>query len=124
LKTGFRRLLLGTVLTLAVISQTNAASLCGTDYRGRSDLERALRSQGGRFFAGKGSRSVSVNSPTRITLWWLTSPGSYAYPAIACVAKIQGADGRFHQHEAETNCHGAGRAACKGLRNAIAKAKF
>jgi hypothetical protein len=117
-------LLFSAMLTLVVACDALAASLCGTRYQGRGDLEQALRSRGGRFFAGKDVRTVFVDSPTRLSLWWVTYATSRAYPAIACVEKVQAADGSLRQREAEADCDGAARAACEGLRREIAKAKF
>ena len=119
-----RWLLFSATLTLIIGGEAHAASLCGTVYSTRGDPERALHSESGRFVTGKGVRTVLVSSPTRLSLGWLTSAGSRAYPAIACVEKVQVTDGAFKQHEAEANCHGAAHAVCEGLRREIAKAKF
>ena len=112
------------MLTLVMADGAYGASLCETRYSSRADLERTLRSENGRFFAGQGVRVALVSSPTRLTLWWLTTDRSRAYPAIACVEKVQSPAGGLAQQEAEVNCHGALETACKGLRRDIAKAKF
>lgn len=119
-----KQLLLSATLMLVIGGAAHAASLCGTHYSNRDDLERALRSEGGKVFTGRGVLTVFVSSPTRLSLWWLTSIGSHAYPAIVCVEKVQADNGTMEQREAEANCDGARRAACEALRREIAKAKF
>jgi hypothetical protein len=112
------------IATLIITGEAQGAQLCKTRYTDRGDLERTLQSQRGQFFTGKGVRSVIVSSPTRLSLWWLTSPSSRAYPTIACVEKLRERDGTFRQHKAEANCDGAELNTCEDLRHEIAKAKF
>jgi len=109
---------------LAICDKAYSASLCGIHYSNRGELERALRSEGGRVFSGKDVRTVFVSSNTRLSLWWLSSITSRAYPAIVCVEKVRTPAGTLKQHEAEADCYGAEKAACQRLRGDIAKTKF
>jgi hypothetical protein len=122
MKARLNCLLLAATLALAPTGG-RAASLCGTHYKDRSSLEHVLRAQGGRFSAGKAIRSVFVSSPAGLSLWWITTNASHAYPAITCVQKRR-SDSGLKQHEAEVDCRGASLAACQKLRRDIAKAKF
>jgi hypothetical protein len=120
----FTWLLFSAALILPISGKAYSALLCGEHYSNRGDLERTLHSKGGRVFNGEGVRTVFASSKTRLSLWWLTSTTSRAYPAIVCVEKIQTADGTLKRHKAEADCQGAEQPACQRLRGEIAKAKF
>ncbi|MFC3068914.1 hypothetical protein [Phenylobacterium soli] len=87
-------------------------------------MQKKLRAENARLFAGDGVTSALTNSASDLTLWWLTGPKSRAYPAIACVQKKATAGQGFELKPAEAYCGGASSPECNRLRRAIHRAKF
>jgi hypothetical protein len=115
------------VLTVVIASSANASearSLCGLSFKDRSQLEEELRARNARFFAGQGMKVALQPSRRGPVLWWITTPGAVAYPAIACAEKSPSTDGGLKPSRAQVACENAKIMACDALRQDIAQAKF
>jgi hypothetical protein len=99
-------------------------SLCGVQFKHRSELNAKLRKGNAEFSAGRDVTSAFTQSATALTLWWITNPTSSAFPAIACSQKEVEPDKGFVLKRAESACRGASLAACRRLEADIHRAKF
>ena len=119
------RLLLSiSLLASLAVTKTHTRSLCGVTYKTRAEIPGILSALQARVFRSNGVTTAFTSTPDALTLWWITSRTSRAYPAVACISKQPHDRQGFISNPPQVDCRQTNRTECARFARRISDAKF